>query len=146
MRYIELIKNPTYMKKIGEFISYKTLKGHPCPFCRDKEVLLEKVDDRQVSMQNNLWGTEIRVSCKTCRRVENYIQVVSDYIKKEIVKIILLKSYLHLTEEFYLKMEDGFFLVYDRCHKFKLELPAFSINYLKMAQLIEKIELMEVFS
>lgn len=146
MRYIELTKTERHLSKIMEFVSFKTLKGYPCPFCRDKEVKFEKCDDKGVGFNSDIWLTEIRVSCKTCRRVENYIRVHSNFRENEIKKISLQRTSLQLSEELYLNMEGEEYTMHDQKHKFKLVLPPFSINYLELDKLIEKFEIMRTFS
>lgn len=146
MNYRELTTKEEYRKQIMDFVSFKTLKGYPCPFCRDKNVHLEKEDDKGFGFNTDIWVTDIRVLCKTCRRVENYIRVESNFRNNVIVKITNPRTCLQLSDDLYLDMNNEVFKVYNQRHTFKLEIPPFTINYLELDKLIDKIEIMGTFS
>lgn len=150
MRYNEIIKNEIVFKRLKDFISFKTLKGHPCPFCRDKEVNFEKVQETY----NTPWAsnartmaTDIRVICKSCRRVENYVRMTFDIKTNDLLKISNYRTVLQVGDEVYLDMEEGKnYKLYDQRHRFDIEVPPFFVNYLELDKISAKIEIMAVFS
>jgi hypothetical protein len=146
--YIQLIKTDQYLKQIKEFISSETLKGFPCPFCRDNQVSMEKENDRGHGYpHSSLWLTDIRLSCKTCRRVENSIQISFNYTTKEIVNIYNIGTVLQLNEDLLLDISNETYTVFSRNnHYFKMSIPAIKINYSEINTLIEKIEIFSLFS
>lgn len=148
MRFNEIIKNEAAYKRLRDFISFKTLKGYPCPFCRDKEVNLEKANEihnTPWSGKGGVMATEIRVICKSCRRVENYVRMTFDIKTDEIIKISNFRTVLQVGEDVYLDMEEEKFKLYDHRHKFNIEVPPFFVNYLELDKISEKIEIMAVF-
>lgn len=149
MRYNEIIKHEPTFQKLKDFISFKTLKGYPCPFCRCKEVKFEKANEVYNSPWNGgkVMSTEIRVSCKSCRRVENYVRMTFNINNNELVKISNYRTTLQVGEEVYLDMEEGKnYKLYDQRHRFDLEVPPFTVNYLELDKISEKIEIMAVFA
>jgi len=148
MTFNEIIKNESKYKILKDFISFRTLKGYPCPFCRDDRFSLEKEDDKGSGIGSDIWYTLIRIVCKTCRRVENYVTVETNFRTNEIVRIFCYRTVLQLNDDLYLDMdmETDKYTAYDHKHKFKLELTPFPINYLKLKELTEKIEIMATFS
>jgi len=117
MNFREIIKTPDKFKAVYDFISYKTLKGYPCPFCRSKEIILEKSD------YDHCERIIIRIVCKSCRRVENYIQIVCDVKTDQILKIRNVRTVLQVGDDVYLDMTDTIYKLYDSKHKFKLDVP-----------------------
>lgn len=145
MKFNEIIKNEKVFKALQDFVSFKTLKGYPCPFCRCKEVKFEKADESSSGFPTQYMLTDIRVSCKTCRRVENYVRMKFS-IPGELLKISNFRSVIQVGEDVFLDMEEEKYKLYDRHHKFNYEVPPFSVNYLELDKLSEKIEIMSTFS
>jgi hypothetical protein len=149
MRFNEIIKNEIAFKRLQDFISFKTLKGYPCPFCREKKVNFEKaneVHNTPWSGKGGVMATEIRVVCKSCRRVENYVRMTFDIKTDEILRVSNFRTTLQVGDGIYLDMEEGKkYKLYDQRHKFDIEVPPFFVNYLELDKISEKIEIMAVF-
>lgn len=137
MTYNTLMKKEKWRQSFDSHLNFKVLKGFPCPFCRSKEVALEKAD------YETTINVEVRVLCKYCRKVENYLLVT---FADDRVLVKNRRTCLMLSDDIFLDMTDKVYKVVDQKHKFQLELEPFFINYLDISKVVEKIEMMAVFA
>ncbi len=144
MRYNSILKHKKFRKQIDDFISFRTLRAFPCPFCHCTEVTYQKSD------VDSYDKTDIRVTCKYCQRVENFLYAVilpplQGTTDEATLRINNYRTCLFINDEVFLDVHDNKYVVTDNKHRSKFELEPFCIDYSNINKLINKIEVLTVF-